>query len=208
MQAWCRWACSERASLSVQQQWVLAGNSENKACAVPAWSWAIDPPMGAFWEWQGCTVWDLLAGYVLEVLGELGKEAFSQGPSSSCILKWARKKLHESIQDFWQDVQGVRKGKRGLQPGALRCSAHCPSLYQVGGLRRGSGPTSCWLWAQGSPSLGGFSLRCWEKLKARPQLEGGKTRSKLAAFASFVHEVVKKHLLNTCSLNDRQCESQ
>ena len=149
-------------------------------------------------------VWDLLVGYVLEEVGELGREAFSQGPSSSCILKWARKKLHESIQDLWQDVQGVRKGKReDCNQEHLDCSAHCPSPYQVGGLRRGSGPTSCWLWAQGSPSLGGFSLRCWEKLKARPQLEGGKTRSKLAAFASFVYEMVKKHLLNTCSLNNR-----
>ena len=31
-------------------------------------------------------MWDLLAGYVLEVLGELGKEAFSQVPSFLCIL--------------------------------------------------------------------------------------------------------------------------
>ena len=31
-------------------------------------------------------MWDLLVGYVLEELEELGMEAFSQVPSSSCIL--------------------------------------------------------------------------------------------------------------------------
>ena len=182
MQAWCRRACSERAGLSVQQQRVLAANSDNKAWAAPACSWAIDPLMGAFWEWQGSTVWDPLVGYVLEELGELGREAFSRVPSSSCILKWARKKVHnEPIQDLWQDVQGVRKGTReDCNQGHLDLSAYCPSPHQVGGLSRGSGPTtSCWLWAQGNPSLGRVSLRCWERARARPQLEGGKTRSSL-----------------------------
>ena len=58
-------------------------------------------------------MWDLLVGYVLEEIGELGREAFSQVPSSSCILIELEKKLHnESIQGLSQDVQAVRKGKR------------------------------------------------------------------------------------------------
>ena len=134
------------------------------------------------------TVWDPLVGYVLEELGELGREAFSGVPSSSCILKWARKKVHnESIQGLWQDVQGVRKGKReDCNQGHLDLSAYCPSPHQVGGLRRGSGPTTrCWLWAQGNPSLGRVSFRCWERAGAGPQLEGGKTCSSLKLETDF-----------------------
>ena len=92
-------------------------------------------------------MWDLLVGYVLEEIGELGREAFSQVPSSSCILIELEKKLHnESIQGLSQDVQAVRKGKReDCNQEHLDPSACCPSPHQVGGLRRGSGPTSCWL---------------------------------------------------------------
>ena len=56
----------------------LAANSEDNAWATLACSWAIDPLMGAFWEWQGSTVWDPLVGYVLEELEELGREGPQQ----------------------------------------------------------------------------------------------------------------------------------
>ena len=117
----------------------------------------------------------------------LGREAFSQVPSSSCILIELEKKLHnESIQGLSQDVQAVRKGKReDCNQEHLDPSACCPSPHQVGGLRKGSGPTSCWLWAQGNPNLGTVSLRCWERARARPQLEGGKTCSSLMLETDF-----------------------
>ena len=85
----------------------------------------------------------------------------------------------------WATREAQREGRRGCNQRHLDPSACCPSPHQMGGLRRGSGPTSCWLWAQGNPRLGRVSLRCWQRARARPQLEGGKTRSSLKLEADF-----------------------
>ena len=261
MQAWCRRAGCERASLSVQQQRVWQQIVRDKvwaapACSgpstlwwehsegdgmrsvgssgwlcsggvrrarqrgspakylVPAWSWSEKDKHWAKslvqGTWKTCRAWGkgkqkvkvkgtqlcpALCDPMDCILYSPWNSPGSQSTGgASCSLSRESSQPRDQTQvsriaggffTSWATREAQREGRRGCNQRHLDPSACCPSPHQVGGLRRGSGPTSCWLWAGGNLRLDTVSLRCWERARARPQLEGRKTRSSLKLEADF-----------------------
>ena len=252
MQAWCRRACCERASLSVQQQqvwqqtmktmpglllpvprpstlwwehsegdgmqsvgssgWLCSGGvrrtrqRESPAkYLVPAWSWSEKDKHWAMSLVQGiwktyrawvkgkqkvkvkvaqlcptlCDPMDYIVHGILQARILEGVAVPFSRESSPPRDRTQVSCIASGFFTSWATREAQREERRGCNQRHLDLSAYCPSPHQVGGLRSGSGPISYWLWAQGNPSLGSFSLRCWERARARPQLQGGKTRSSL-----------------------------